>query len=115
MESSREKAKSSYWHRCGIPEIFASEIGTGSINNETSTASASDENLTVVGQIVVDGIKKWCNVRSGPGTENSKIGKAYVNEVFDVYGVEEEWYKINYHGKVGYIWYELVSEKLEGH
>jgi len=113
----KEKAKSSYWHRCGIPEIFASEIDAGDTaadTGDTSTDSASDENLAVVGQIVVDGIKEWCNVRSGPGLENSKIGKAYVNEVFDVYGIEEEWYKIDFHGVVGFIYYELVSEKLEG-
>ena len=57
---------------------------------------------------------EWCNVRSGAGTENSVIGKAYPGEVYKVYAIEEEWYKINYHGKIGFIWYELVSENLPG-
>ena len=68
----------------------------------------------VVGQIVVDGVVSWCNVRSGPGQENRKIGKAYKNEVFDLYGVEEEWYKVDFHGTVGYIYFDLASEVLPG-
>lgn len=65
-------------------------------------------------KVVVDGVKKWCNVRSGPGTENPKIGIAKVNEVFDLLGVEEEWYHINFHGKDGWVYYEYASEMLKG-
>ena len=86
----------------------------GSKAGKESATADSLSGLKVIGKIIVDGIKNWCNVRSGPGQENSKIGKAYVNETFDVYGVEEEWYKINFHGEVGYIYYELVSEVMEG-
>lgn len=64
----------------------------------------------IIGVIIVDGVKNWCNVRSGPGLERGKIGKAYKNEQFNVYGVDEGWYKIDFHGSVGYVWYELVSE-----
>ena len=67
-----------------------------------------------VPRIIVDGIKRWCNVRSGPGTENPKIGIAKVNEVFDLLGVEEEWYHINFHGKDGWVYYEYASEMLKG-
>ena len=65
-------------------------------------------------RIIMDGIKHWCNVRSGPGTENLKIGIARVNEVFDLLGAEEEWYHINFHGKDGWVYYEFASEMLEG-
>lgn len=65
-------------------------------------------------KIVMDGIKEWCNVRQGPGTDTKIIGHAKVNEVFDVYTVLDEWYCIDYRGKRGYIYYELASEKREG-
>lgn len=65
-------------------------------------------------QIIVDGIKMWCNVRSGPGKENPKIGIAKVNEVFELLGVDEEWYHINFHGRDGWLYYEFASEMLKG-
>lgn len=65
-------------------------------------------------RIIMDGIKKWCNVRSGPGTENPKIGVAKVNEIFERLGVEEEWYHIDFHGRDGWVYYEFASEMLEG-
>jgi len=64
----------------------------------------------VIGKIIVDGIKKWCNVRGGAGLECPIIGRAYLNDVYDVYDVDEGWYKIDFRGSVGYVWYELVSE-----
>lgn len=68
----------------------------------------------VLGQVVMDGIKQWCNVRSGPGKENPKIGIAKVNEVFELLGVDEEWYHINFHGRDGWVFYEFASEMLKG-
>lgn len=76
--------------------------------------ASDDETGSIVAQIIVDGgvkeVQKFINVRSGPGLEREKIGKAYKNEQFDVYGNVEGWYKIDFHGSVGYVWYELVSE-----
>ena len=66
------------------------------------------------GKIIMDGIKKWCNVRKGPGTQYERIGIAKVNEIFTVTGVEEEWYAIDFHGRPGYVYYELASEMLKG-
>lgn len=75
-----------------------------------TTGEETETGLAPVGEIVVDGVKKWCNVRSGPGMEYTIIGRANKDETFTVYGVEEGWYRIDLHGRVGYIWYELVSE-----
>lgn len=69
---------------------------------------------TPITHIIMDGIKKWCNVRSGPGTEYDKIGIAKVNEIFDVYETLDEWYRIDFHGKPGWVFYEFASEMLEG-
>lgn len=81
-----------------------------------SNASGTTEvsGLEVVGKIIVDEIKKWCNVRSGPGLEYTIIGKAKKNNVYNVYGVVEDWYQIDYSGTVGYIFGDLASEVLPG-
>ena len=65
-------------------------------------------------RIIMDGIKKWCNVRKGPGTEYEKIGIAKVNEEFTVSEAREEWYCIDFHGQPGWVFYEFASEMLEG-
>ena len=70
--------------------------------------------LQVIGKIIVDEINKWCNVRSGPGMEYTIIGKAQKNDVFNIYGVVEDWYQIVYNGSLGYIFGDLASEVLPG-
>lgn len=87
--------------------LMALEDGSGA----TDTITASE---TVIGRIIVDEIKKWCNVRSGPSLEHTIIGRANKNDIFDVYGVEEDWYRINYKGSVGYIYADLASEIMPG-
>ncbi|MPM78873.1 hypothetical protein SDC9_125888 [bioreactor metagenome] len=84
-------------------------LGAGS-----KAGKALEQNEDVIGQIVVDGIKKWCNVHGGAGLECPIIGRAYLNDVYDIIGVEDGWYKIDYKGAVGYIFGDLVSEKLAG-
>ncbi len=84
-------------------------LGTGSKASKPQTSGEA-----VLCKIVVDGIKKWCNVRGGAGLECPIIGKAYLNDVFDVFSVEDGWYRINYKGAVGYIFGDLVSEKVAG-
>lgn len=85
--------------------LMALEYGNGAV-------PASIEK--VVGRIIVDEIKKWCNVRSGPSLDHTIIGRANKNDVYDIYGVEEDWYRINYKGSAGYIFGDLASEVLEG-
>ncbi len=77
-----------------------------------STETATEH--TVVGKIVVDGVKQWCNVRSGPGLEYTILGRAKKNEVFVVYGVDEGWYRVGFNGTTGFIFGDLASEVLQG-
>lgn len=56
------------------------------------------------------GVKEWCRVRKGPSLDDDILGKAYRGEVFEAYGFAEDWYQINYHGRVGYIYKTFVSE-----
>ena len=53
-------------------------------------------------------------LRGGAGLECPIIGRAYLNDVYDVFGVEDGWYRIDYKGAVGYVFGDLVSEKLAG-
>lgn len=43
------------------------------------------------------------NVRSGPGTENSKVMSLRSGTVVRIIGMESGWYKIEYHGQTGYV------------
>ena len=70
--------------------------------------------LKIVGKIILDEINKWCNVRSGPGLEYTIVGKAKKNDTYNVYGVVEDWYQIDYNGTIGYIYGDLASEVLPG-
>jgi len=88
--------------------LMALEDGNGA-----SGASKTSE-LKIVGKIIVDEITKWCNVRSGPGMEYTIVGRAKKDDVYNVYGVAEDWYQIDYNGSVGYIFGDLASEILPG-
>jgi len=83
-------------------------------NGGGTTGAAEIIDLKVVGQIIVDEINKWCNVRSGPGLEYTIIGRAKKNDTYSIYGVVEDWYQIDYNGSLGYIFGDLASEMLTG-
>jgi len=89
--------------------LMALEDGDGVTEKDTQNI-----NHEVVGRIVVDGINKWCNVRSGPGLEYTIVGRAKKDDVYNMHGVAEDWYQIEYNGSVGYIFGDLASEILLG-
>lgn len=43
------------------------------------------------------------NVRSGPGTEHSKVMSLSNNTVVKITGIENGWYKIEHNGRTGYV------------
>lgn len=88
--------------------LMALEDGNG------ASGKSETSDLRIVGEIIVDEINKWCNVRSGPGLEYTIIGRAKKNDTYFVYGVVEDWYQIDYNGSVGYIFGDLASEVLPG-
>ena len=106
----KEPYKASYWAK--IAWFNALDNSTEEHTPEEQADNPADE--PVVCRIVVDGIKNWCNVRNGPGLECDIIGRAKKNDVYDAFGVEEEWYRINYKGRIGYIFGDLVSEVRKG-
>jgi uncharacterized protein YgiM (DUF1202 family) len=60
------------------------------------------EGVTAVASLTV-------NVRTGAGTEYRIIGQIHADEVYGVYGDENGWVLIDYHGQVGYVFGELVT------
>lgn len=77
-----------------------------------STETTAD--LSIIGKIIVDEIKKWCNVRSGPSLDFTILGRANKDQIFTLYGVDSGWYQIDYNGSIGYIRADLASEVLPG-
>lgn len=49
------------------------------------------------------------NVRSGPSTDNSKLGLIYSGTKVTIEGEENGWYKIAYNGQAGYVSAEFIS------
>lgn len=97
-----------YWNRFGAwPGIR--EVA------ETKSEVEGVKNLTQTGYVLVDKINVYCNVRSGPSTSYTKIGKAYKGDDYPLFakvsetGTSWEWWKINYDGTVGYIRTDLAS------
>jgi hypothetical protein len=55
------------------------------------------------------------NVRSGPATSfKPPLGKVNELEVYDYLGLEDGWYKFNYHGQVAYIAERFARYKEKG-
>ncbi len=48
-------------------------------------------------------------VRNGPGTSYSKLGIAPKNSVYSVLGKSGSWYRIDYHGSIGYVSSAYIS------
>ena len=92
----QSSVNASYWNRFGrFPALKVSE---------TQPQESYDEiNEAVIGSVLVDGVKVRGNVRSGPSTAEKRIGYAYVGERFDLYGVENNFCRINFHGTAAYL------------
>ena len=67
----------------------------------TSSGSDSGVDQEETGYGYVTG--NTVNVRSGAGTDYSKLGLARINEVYEITAKNGKWYRINYNGKTGYI------------
>lgn len=58
------------------------------------------------------------NVRSGPGTANSSLGKANTNERVYILGINNQWYRVIWGEKIGYIrsdYVDLTEIPYENH
>ena len=60
--------------------------------------------------IVAHGSTKKAPVRSGSGTKATKIGTALAGETYVMLGRSGSWYKINFDGTAGFVYYWFVKE-----
>jgi len=51
---------------------------------------------------------RYANIRTGPGTRYTRIGRVYRGERFPVVDTRPEWYKIMYKGREAWIYSKLV-------
>jgi hypothetical protein len=65
--------------------------------------------------IIIKKGTKNVNVRSGPGTSfTPPLGKVSELEIYDYLGLEDGWYKFDYHGQVAYIAERFARYKEKG-
>lgn len=103
-----------YWNRFGI---WAGMRDTASSTQPENPVAPKErvEDLKRIGFIVVDKIKKSCNVRSGPSMSYAIVGEAAKGDDYPLFaelaepGTKWKWFKINYDGVVGYIRTDLAS------
>ena len=57
------------------------------------------ETIRGTGTVTADSL----NVRSGPGKDYEAVGKVYRDNVLEVIGMENDWFKINYNNTEGYV------------
>ncbi len=60
--------------------------------------------------IIAHGSTTKAPVRSGTGTGSEKIGTAIPGQKFDLLGKTGSWYKINFGGKPGFVYYWFVTQ-----
>ncbi|MDY2737409.1 C40 family peptidase [Intestinibacter sp.] len=76
--------------------------------------------VTKSGSVSSQGTTKYVNatvglnVRSGPGTSYSKLGKLSYKEKVTVLSTSGEWSKINYNGKTGYVHSSYLQSTVPG-
>ena len=68
-------------------------------NSNLKISNLSNSNAIGSGTVTSDNL----NVRSGPSTSNGVIGSLKLNTTVEILSVSNEWYKIDYNGKEGYI------------
>lgn len=83
------------------------------IQKERTSSNESDK---VIEHIIYKKIVNisYLNVRDGAGTNCKKIGTLRKNEDVDIYSESNGWSKINYNGKVAYVYSEYLSDNSQG-
>ena len=77
---------------------------TGQTPTPTPTPSPSSAGIGT-GKVSVSGS---LNVRSGPGTSYSRIGKVYNGNVLTVYSVRSGWVEVDYKGRHGWVYDKYI-------
>ncbi|MGN1032349.1 MAG: SH3 domain-containing protein [Intestinibacter sp.] len=87
---------------------------TGYVHGDYVTKSTSSNNSSSQGTTKYVNATVGLNVRSGPGTSYSKLGKLSYKEKVTVLSTSGEWSKINYNGKTGYVHSSYLQSTVPG-
>ena len=82
---------------------------TGYVKNEyLSNPSSNENNSTAIKYVKATSL----NIRSGPSTSYSILGKLKLNDKVEVLGETSTWSKINYNGNTAYVSSEYLSDSV---
>ncbi|MBQ9994426.1 MAG: L,D-transpeptidase family protein, partial [Clostridia bacterium] len=100
---------------CSTYATYKASGGTTTTKKPTTTTAKP--NSSSGGTVVIT--NSYTNVRSGAGSSNSLLGKAYKDEKYTYLGTATspaglKWYKINFKGKTGYVCSTYASYKASG-
>ena len=79
-----------------LKDYIATNGGASASTAQTSGSAASSANATITGGSTI-------NVRSGPGTEHSRVAMVGAGKRVTVMGTSGDWYHISFDGKTGYV------------
>lgn len=87
---------------------------TGYVHGDYVTKSTSSDNTSSQGTTKYVNADVGLNVRSGPGTSYSKLGKLSYKQKVTVLSTSGKWSKINYNGKTGYVHSDYLQSTVPG-
>ena len=88
---------------------------TDSLGRSGGGAYDYELDITNAGTYKVINVSSYLNIRSGPATTYSVVGKAYLNDEFEVLGTYNGWAAIDYNGAAGWLslsYLELIERAL---
>lgn len=102
------------WHRyLSATETGAGYVSAGKVGSTTTdptTGTTTTPAPTVTAKTLTIANCTYCvNVRSGAGTNFSRLGYAYLDESFTYTGVTGDWYIITYNGATAYVSSQFVK------
>ncbi len=92
------------------PYLNATKTTAGYTSAGSSTSSSSSTSTTTPTTVTITNCLYAVNVRSGPSTSYTRLGKAKLGATYTYLGVTGDWYEVQYTSStVGYIYTSFVS------
>ena len=85
-----------------ISSSSASYVSAGSVSG--SAGSTGGSSVTNPTKVTITNCNEFVNVRSGPGTSNTKLGTAPLNATYTYLATEGDWIKLLYENQTAYIY-----------
>lgn len=100
-------------------EVIEKNPSTGflkiSFEGKTGWIIGSAKYVTIIESMdktgTTEDISGYLNIRKGPSTSYSTVGKIYPDKTFEIIGKTDGWYKIKYNNTVGFVNSSYVTVK----